>query len=188
MSDSLRDQLLKMGLAKATTKPISGKSKPGQSSARRSAGKTTRFKSPGAPAVSSDEIDLAKAWAMREHQERTQRAAAKRKAAEQVRKRREIRDRLQRLIDGRVHNKPAEQTELQRHFEYGGKIRRVHVDTDQLQALNSGALGVVQLSGRYLLLDRSLVEQARSFAPHLVALLVDPDEASDKQDEGEQQA
>ncbi len=125
---------------------------------------------------------------MRERQERNQRAAAKREAAEQVRKRREIRDRLKRLVDGQIRNKPAEQTELQRHFEYGGKIRRVHVDTDQLQALNSGALGVIQLSGRYLLLDRSLVEQARSFAPELVALLVDLDEAGERQDETEYHA
>ena len=183
MSDSLRDQLLKMGLAKATAKPVSGTLRPGQPPARRRVGKKTRSKPADTPAVLSGEIDLARAWAMRERQERTQRATAKREAAEQVRKRRQIRDRLQHLIDGQVCNKPAEQTELQRHFEYGGKIRRVHVDADQLQALNNGVLGVIQLSGRYLLLDRNLVEQARSFAPHLVALLVDPDEASDKQDD-----
>jgi len=181
MSDSLRDQLLRMGLAKSTTKPASGKPQPEQS--RRSTEKRTRSKPTGGPAVAGGEIDLARAWAMREHQERAQRAAAKREAAEQVRKRREIRDRLKRMIDGQVRNKPAEETELQRHFEYGGKIRRVHVDTDQLQALNCGALGVIQLSGRYLLLDRNLVEQARSFAPELVALLVDPDETAETQDD-----
>ncbi len=125
---------------------------------------------------------------MRERQERSQRAAAKREAAEQVRKRREIRDRLKRLIDGQIRNKPAEQTESQRHFEYGGKIRRVHVDADQLQALNSGTLGVIQLSGRYLVLDRNLVEQARAFAPELVALLVDLDETGDKQNVTEHHA
>jgi uncharacterized protein YaiL (DUF2058 family) len=65
-------------------------------------------------------------------------------------------------------------TDLVRNFEYGGKIRRVHVDAAQLAALNAGELGVVQQAGRYLLVTRAIAEQVRAIDAHLLALLVDP--------------
>ena len=62
-----------------------------------------------------------------------------------------------------------------RHFEYGGKIKRIYVTADQLQALNAGELGVAQLNGRYLLVTAAVLAEAEAvFAPS-VALRVDPD-------------
>ena len=65
--------------------------------------------------------------------------------------------------------------ELTRHFDYNGKIRRVHVNEAQLKALNAGDLGVVQLDGRYLLVDAALAREVHALLPSLLALLVDPD-------------
>jgi uncharacterized protein YaiL (DUF2058 family) len=61
-----------------------------------------------------------------------------------------------------------------RHFEYGNKIRRVHVDDAQLAALNAGELGVVQQGGRYLLVKRDVAEQVRQIDAQHLALLVEP--------------
>src|SRR3546814_10889046 len=65
--------------------------------------------------------------------------------------------------------------DLVRHFDYGGKIKRIHVNAGQLKALNAGELGVVQLDGRYLLVAAAVLAEAEAtFAP-AVALKVDPD-------------
>jgi uncharacterized protein YaiL (DUF2058 family) len=61
-----------------------------------------------------------------------------------------------------------------RHFEYGGKIRRVHVSAEQLKALNAGELGVIQIDGRYSLVSAETALAAREILATHVALLVDP--------------
>ena len=64
--------------------------------------------------------------------------------------------------------------EIARHFEYGGKIRRVHVDDAQLKALNAGELAVVQLGGRYHLVSLADAQAAEAIMPGSLALRVDP--------------
>src|SRR3546814_2130149 len=69
--------------------------------------------------------------------------------------------------------------DLVRHFDYGGKIKRIHVNAGQLKALNAGELGVVQLDGRYLLVAAAVLAEAEAtFAP-AVALKVDPDRSEE---------
>ncbi len=66
------------------------------------------------------------------------------------------------------------EADIARHFEYGGKIKRVHVTAEQLRALNAGVIGVVQQKGRYLLVPADVLAQVEAaFAP-AVALKVDP--------------
>jgi uncharacterized protein YaiL (DUF2058 family) len=163
MSESLRDQLLKSGLAKSLhDKPRS----PG----RHAGG------SKSASARPAHEMDLAKAYAIRAQAETRERKAAQRAAEEQARLRRERKQKLAALLDGKALNKPD--TELVRNFEYGGKIRRMHVDAAQLAALNAGELGIVQFGGRYLLVSSELATQVRAIDPHHLALLVDPQAAT----------
>ncbi len=45
----------------------------------------------------------------------------------------------------------------------------------QLRELNAGALGVLQLNGRYLLVDAGVLAAAEQVFPEAVALKVDPD-------------
>ena len=72
--------------------------------------------------------------------------------------RRESRARLAVLLQGKALNDPA--ADIARHFEYGGKIKRIHVTADQLKALNAGELGVVQLDGRYVLVAAASLAEA----------------------------
>lgn len=172
MADSLRDQLLKSGIVKQVRDEQ--RAKPASQSSR-GGGRPPQGKGkPHAPQPRRDngEMDLAKAYAIRAQTENAERKRAEQEAAEQARLRRERKAKIQKLLEGQVLNK-AEADQV-RHFEYGGKIRRVHVDAGQLAELNAGRLGIVQQNGRYLVVDQAIAEQVRAIDPHQLALLVDP--------------
>jgi uncharacterized protein YaiL (DUF2058 family) len=119
-----------------------------------------------------EEIDLARAYAIRAQKEKDERIEAERLKQEQARERREAKAKLAELLKDQGLNDPA--AEIARHFDYGGKIKRIHVTPAQLKALNAGELGVVQLDGRYLLVTAALLEQAAAIFPPAIALKVDP--------------
>ena len=194
MSDTLRDQLLGLGF-KPQPKP---ERKPEQRPARKPDGRRQHGKPAprdarkpqghggkpqvhggkpqahaGKPRGGQADIDLAKAYAIRAQREKNERIEAERLKQEAARERREARARLAQLMQGKALNDPA--AEIARHFEYGGKIKRIHVTEAQLRALNAGELGVIQLDGRYVLVDAATLKLAEeTFAP-AVALRVDPD-------------
>lgn len=187
MSDSLRDQLLGLGFEPAKPAPRKhpgerggGKTQVRGGKAARRADRPTapRRGEPGAPrrdkpAPGRSEIDLGKAYALRAQREKQERIEAERVRQEEARQRREARMRLAALLEGRALNDAA--ADITRHFEYGGKIKRIHVTADQLRALNAGELGVVQLDGRYLLVDAATLDEAGAVFAPAVALRVDPD-------------
>ena len=181
MAESLRDQLLKSGIVKKT--------QPERIREPKRAGPET-LRKPGRPGgkphaaqqkpQGQQEIDLARAYALRTQTEANERKRAEREAAEQARLRRERKARIQQLLDGKALNKAdADQA---RNFEYAGKIRRIHVDATQLTALNAGELGVVQHSGRYLLVSREVAVQISDIEPRHIALLVEPGAAGTDDD------
>ena len=206
MIDSLRDQLLNLGVkapdperkpghrpaagkggAGASGKgtggagtPVRGPGKPGgprqggqaAKGAGRDAG-TRRGKPPGGPRRPASEMDLGKAWAMRAQHEKQERIEAEQARQEQARLRREAKAALDTLLQGKALNDAS--AEIARHFEYGGKIKRIYVNEAQLKALNAGELGVVQSNGRYLLVEASVLAQAEAVFAAAVALKVDPD-------------
>jgi uncharacterized protein len=171
MVDSLRDQLLKSGIVKQLKDEKRQQQPAIKQGVPSGKGKPQHLK-PRPPARTQEEMDLAKAYAMRAQTEANERKRAEREAAEQARIKRERKAKVQQLLEGSALNKAdADQV---RHFEYGGKIRRVYVDATQLAELNGGKLGVIQNAGRYVLVAQSTAEQIRTIDPHLVALLVDP--------------
>jgi uncharacterized protein YaiL (DUF2058 family) len=205
MSDSLRDQLLGLGFKpppKPERKP-EGKRDPRHDSRhdhKRERGKPPahdarkphtrgprqgaaagagakpgpgRDHARGKPRGNQADIDLAKAYAIRAQREKDERIEAERLKQEAARERREARARLAQLVQGKALNDPA--AEIARHFEYGGKIKRIHVTEAQLRALNAGELGVIQIDGRYLLVDAATLALAAETFPPSVALRVDPD-------------
>jgi uncharacterized protein YaiL (DUF2058 family) len=209
MSESLRDQLLKSGLVQTRRddRPRDSRSREGQSRgaqpredrpredrSREDKPREQRPARQGEPAsgsprrktaarAASAEIDLARAYALRAEQERAERVRAEREAAARAAARKAQRQQLLALLDGRALNR--EDAEHVRHFEYGGKIRRVYVSAEQLREVNDGVLGVIQCEGRYLLVPRALAEQVRVFAPAAVALLAEPGSAVDDLSSGD---
>jgi uncharacterized protein YaiL (DUF2058 family) len=203
MSDSLRDQLLGLGFKPAPAparqhtpaakphgakpahgKPAHGKpphgAKPAHGKpphgAKPAHGKPSHGAKPahGEPqrARSREEIDLAKAYAIRAQREKDERIEAERLKQEEARKRREAKAALTEFLKDKGVNDAA--AEIARHFEYGGKIKRIYVNEAQLKALNAGELGVVQMDGRYLLVDAATLAQAEAIFAPAIALKVDP--------------
>ena len=199
MSDTLRDQLLGLGFKPvpkperkpearrdgrpqgkhaASTKPHAGKpahaGKPGQQDKPRHHGKPGQARPQQAPRKprSQEDIDLAKAYAIRAQKEKDERIEAERQKQEEARLRREARAKLDELVKDKGLNDPN--ADIARHFPYGGKIKRIYVNADQLKALNAGELGVLQQNGRYLLVTAALLAEAEQVFAASVALKVDP--------------
>ena len=122
---------------------------------------------------SQEEIDLAKAYAIRAQREKEERIEAERVKQEEARLSREAKAKLAEFLKDKGLNDPA--AEIARHFEYGTKIKRIYVNAEQLKALNAGELGVVQQDGRYLLVTADTLAQAEALFVPAVALKVDPD-------------
>lgn len=188
MSTTLRDQLLGLGFKTAPKPERKPEPRPparqehkqhAAATHRPRTEKPLQSKQAAAqrkPARSREDIDLAKAYAIRAQREKDERVEAERLKQEQARQRREAKAKLAELLAGKGLN--AADAEHVRHFEYGGKIKRIHVTAEQLKALNAGGLGVVQMDGRYLLVEAAMLELAEAtFAP-AVALKVDPHAAA----------
>ncbi len=189
MSNSLRDQLLGLGFKTAPKpekkfedrKPLPAENKhvpAGKQVPAHAAGKHRPNHKPSARPVakpdtrSQEEIDLAKAYALRAETEKQERIAAEKRKQEEARIKRELKQNIQELLKDQGLN--VESAELVRHFEYNGKIRRIYATPEQLASLNKGLLGVVQLDGRYLLVTAELALKVKELLPAIVALLVDP--------------
>lgn len=158
-------------------RPPSGGARPAQPAAQRPAQPPRPGQGkPGAGGrgrpQTREDIDLAKAYAIRAQREKDERIAAEQAKQEEARKRREARAQLAELVKGHGLNSPD--ADIARHFPYGGKIKRVYVTEPQLKALNAGELGVLQLEGRYLLVTAELLAQAEAVFAPAVALKVDP--------------
>ena len=174
MSNSLRDQLLGLGFSapKPEPRPKRDATKPaGKADKPAHAGKARPQRHKPRP---REDMDLAKAYAIRAQKEKDERLDAERQKQEDARQRREAKAKLAEFLQGKGLNAGADEADHVRHFDYGGKIKRVHVTAAQLKALNAGELGVVQLDGRYLLVDAATLAQAEAVFAQAVALKIDP--------------
>jgi uncharacterized protein YaiL (DUF2058 family) len=177
MADSLRDQLLKSGLvqklkAEAHANRPPERAKPAPKNAQNRAGRTPESIKPERRRT-PEEMDLARAYGLRDRAEREQREQEKKQAEARAREKAERKQKLAALLDGQALNKPD--ADVARHFPHGDKIRRVYCTSEQLTELNAGQLAVVQYRGRYLLVPRTLGEQAGTISPEALVLLCDPD-------------
>ncbi len=180
MSDSLRDQLLKSGLVqKLKPEP---KARPGPPLDRRQSRQQPPKKTAPVPApvpapvtlrADLHEHDLARAYALRAKQEKDERDRAQREAERAAREKKERKQKLHALLDGNAQN--AADADVPRHFPHGNKIRRVYCTSAQLVRLNRGELAVVQVAGRYLLVEKDIALQAQVIQAESLVLLCDPD-------------
>ena len=193
MSDSLRDQLLGLGFKpapKPERKPEARKPdarRPGPRPPGKGAAPAPRTGPGGKPRPSQgqsrkprsqEEIDLAKAYAIRAQREKDERIEAERVKQEEARLRREAKARLEAFLKDKALNDA--EADIARHFPYGGKIKRIYVNAEQLKALNAGELGVVQQNGRYLLVTSDVLAEAETIFAAAVALKVDPNATAEE--------
>ena len=190
MSDSLRDQLLGLGFKpapKPERKPDArkpGPRPPGKGASPPRDGQAGKLRPSHAQGQaqarkprSQEDIDLAKAYAIRAQREKDERIEAERVKQEEARLRREAKAKLEAFLKDKALNDA--EADIARHFPYGGKIKRIYVNADQLKALNAGDLGVVQQNGRYVLVTSAVLAEAEAIFAPAVALKVDPNAAAE---------
>lgn len=178
MSNSLKDQLLGLGFRQAPKpehKPdVSVRPSP-KAVQPKATGRVSHSGKPN-PRQTREEIDLAKAFALRTQQEKRERDSAEQAKQVAAQQKKIAKEQIGKLLDGGILN--AADADIARHFTYGGKIKRIYVTASQLSALNAGELGVVQFNGRYCLSTRDTVLAVRALLPSLVALYCDGNEES----------
>lgn len=161
MSDSLQDQLRALGLAKGN--PDGGRSK------KRGPRKAGRQRSQAGPAEAAPEMSLDRAYALREREDKRRSEQARQQKMQAERTRRRINQAIREIVTARRQNRAD--AEIARHFLFNGRIRKVHVTSEQLQALNDNRMGIVYLSGGYHLLEPDAVDAVRRISPeHVVDL------------------
>jgi uncharacterized protein YaiL (DUF2058 family) len=153
MSNSLKDQLLALGLApkKSNSKPPKPPKRP------RTQVKAKNRKADGG------EISLDQAYKIRNKDERVKKEQATALKREQERQRREINQKIKTLVkDNAIRDANAD---IKRNFLYKGRIRSVLATREQIANINSGSLGIVYLSGNYHLMPAGRIDEIRQFAP-----------------------
>ena len=163
MSDSLKDQLLALGLA--SKKPAAKKK------SRKPAPAAAKKKSADA------EISLDQAYRIRNKEDQRQKEQAIALKLEQERQRREINQKIKASVKENAVRDPEADTK--RNFLFKGRIRSVLATREQLNEINNGSLGVVYLSGNYHLMPADKIEEVRQYAPDHVPDLL----GSDSEDE-----
>jgi uncharacterized protein YaiL (DUF2058 family) len=150
MSNSLKDQLLALGLAakKSQSKPEK------QHKPRR---KPAKVKDPDA------EISLDQAFRLKSKDERQKKERAIAEKRELERQRRQTNQKIQALI--KAHSQRDDAADKKRNFLYKGRIRSVLATAEQITEINNGKLGVVYLSGNYHLMPADKTEEISQFAP-----------------------
>lgn len=178
MSHSLKDQLLGLGFKpapKTERRPDKAPHPPGKPARGKTVERTGHSGKPK-PKQSQEEIDLARAFALRTQQEKREREMAEQAKQAAALQKKISKEQVGKLLEGGILN--VADADIARHFSYGGKIKRIYVTAAQLAALNAGELGVVQFNGRYCLTTRENTLAVRELLPSLVALYCDGNEES----------
>lgn len=149
MSDSLKDQLLALGLASNKQQPKTRK-------------KPKIKKADIQEKEGAKEISLDQAYRIRNKEERQKKEQAIARKRESERKAREINQKLKAVV--KAHAIRDEKADTKRNFLYKGRIRSVLASREQITQINSGSLGVVYLRGNYHLLPADRIDEIREFA------------------------
>ncbi len=175
---SLQDQLLKAGLidedklAKAEQEKQQRRQQrkqagggPGKKKAwKKTTGKAGRKKA-GAKKHQHDS-DLAAAYKAKLAAEKRDKEFQKQKKVAEQEARRLRNLQLDKIVENKLLN--DEQAELPRYFNYMGKVRRILVNQEQLDAINAGKLGIAVLRSRPVLLDLETHQMFKDLAPDLI--------------------
>ena len=165
MGNSLRDELLKVGLV---SEERLKKKSPRPKRARAKAAKKGGGPATTAPAA-IEKTDASARHVLRENQRRTARFVRDATlgggtVAENAK--RALRQRIQDLIERERVNDA--QADVAYHFVKGKRIKRIYVTADQRVQLSSGEIVIAALEGNHHLLSPSAVEALLAMAPQTV--------------------
>jgi uncharacterized protein YaiL (DUF2058 family) len=180
VGDSLKDQLISLGLSKPRPNLPGTKKRAGDG--RRNRASPNRIE--GLKPDSDENLSLAEAYRLRAREDKSSAGRSRQKKQAEERKRREINKKIKAIVA--AHRLNDASADLARNFMYKGRIRKIFVTRSQLVQLNAGELGVVQVSGGYHLLAPEYVESIRQLSADHVPELGGSDAQGDGgDDEGE---
>lgn len=172
MSESLKDQLLNLGLAKEPPKKPRHKPHKKPHKASKPVKKGSK--------KSGDGLSLDQAYRLRAREEKEKSRLKKEEKRLKDLERRRINKQVQEITGKYALN--DKKAEIKRNFMYKGRIRSVLCTPEQLKALNAGELGVAFLRGSYILMLPEHVEAVRAISEDHVPDLggsEPPDESGD---------
>ena len=164
MSKSLQDQLLALGLADEKPKKArkSARNNSDKAKQRTGAARSPNKSLGSAKQAPLGEVSLDRAYALRKQEEKKQADTARNRKQAEERQRRQLNKDIKAIVS--KHRLNDAKAEIPRHFMYRGRIRKINLIPDQLQALNSGELGIAYLSGGYHLLEPEYLEEVRKLS------------------------
>lgn len=165
MSDSLKDQLLALGLAKQEQNPRKARNVQKKARPVRKSGSDSH--------QHNAELSLEQAYALKRRDEQSRADKARKKKQAEDRQRRLLNNAIRDIVKANRLNR--NDAEVARNFMFRGRIRKVNVTPEQLKALNSGEMGIAYLSGGYHLLAKEHTDAVRALsAEHVPDLEVGP--------------
>ncbi|WP_020558972.1 DUF2058 family protein [Thiofilum flexile] len=188
MSNSLRDQLLKAGLATQAQVDQAEQDKqrpPSKKSTERSAQRTPparsakpqqmpKAKKPAPPA----EEDLAQFYSARDKAERAEKLEQERRQREASERKKQVRQQVKTLLEGQVLNQP--EAEIRYNFVVGETIKYLYVTAEQQTQLAQGLLAITFLEGKRCLISLELAQQVKAIDPDKLIIIADPNDESEE--------
>ncbi|MBK8452540.1 MAG: DUF2058 family protein [Thiofilum sp.] len=187
MSNSLRDQLLKAGLAtqaqvdkaeqekqKPQTKKPQERLEKRESPARPS--KPQPAPTAKKPAPKSEE-DLAQFYSARDKAEREEKLEQERRQREASERKKQLRQQVKTLLEGQILNQP--EAEIRYNFVVGETIKYLYVTAEQQTQLAQGQLAITFLEGKRCLISLELAQQIKAIDPDKLIVIADPNDESD---------
>lgn len=179
MSQSLRDQLVKAGLATSAQAKKAERFKRAEATAERQQGKSTKGKKGkgGHTSAPQSETDKVKAKAAQQRAEK----AARDKALAQQRNEKSQAKALQAQITQLIkqndeRTKVSDDEAVPYNFVHGKKIKKIFVNKVQLDALSAGRLVVVNNNGLYHFVSAKVAKQIEERDPRRIIVAHGRDE------------
>ena len=164
MSQSLRDQLVKAGLATRAQAKKAERSKRAEATAARHRDKTKDETKKGKGAAKQSETDKVKAA-----QQRAEKAARDKALAQQRNEKTQakaLQAQIKQLIlQNDQRTKVDDDEAVPYNFVHGKKIKKIFVTKPQLEALSNGSLFVVNNNGLYHFVDEKVAKQIEQRDP-----------------------
>ena len=179
MSQSLRDQLVKAGLATSAQAKKAERSKRAEATAERHQDKTKDKTKKGKGAAKQSETDKVKAKAA---QQRAQKAARDKALAQQRNEKSQakaLQAQIKQLIlQNDQRTKVNDDEAVPYNFVHGKKIKKIFVTKPQLEALSNGSLFVVNNNGLYHFVDEKVAKQIEQRDPKRIIVAHKDEEKS----------
>jgi uncharacterized protein YaiL (DUF2058 family) len=170
MSESLRDQLVKAGLATASQAKKAERQAKAETRARRSdkpgkSGKSGK-QAAGRAQASPDSPDAVKARARKQQAEKRTKDKALADARNEKAAARALRAEIKQIItQNDQRQKTAGDGDVPYQFVHGRKIKKIYVPPAQLEQLSRGSLVIVNNDGLYSLVNREVADKIRARDP-----------------------